>query len=777
MSNNYSELSLKELKETLSLHLSSEDKISSSEIIELAHEIGKRDKDNVRFSVDAKVIDRLGKELVARQETAVAEIVKNSYDADATAVDLEFIDASQQNGTLIITDNGEGMTREQLVNGFMRISSSEKFEQPLSTQYSRVRAGQKGIGRFAVQRLGNRLSLITKKNGSPLAYKLEIDWSEYNSNKDVYFITNSVKEISDNDDIKVGTKLVISGLVDAWSAAAIRRVYRYIADVIQPYPLEELSIEEGKPAFDPGFNVKFTRKTKGVSEIVADEKTMIYNYAVAEINGNVDDNGQTYVSLKSKKLNIGKNSPEEIKIGLDENNPDLPFNFLRNIRFKAFYYIYESSLIPRMHSTAVREVARREGGLKLYRNGFRVLPYASEGDDWLRLNESTRSNKILPRHATLNFLGFVEINDPDNQYNETSSREGLIENNSFRELVDFLHRSLISSAVRVAAVRGIKQVSNQKQDADGNWEEIEVRVKSISKTLDDLDDDNNYSPVIQRKRVKELKKEVKELIELNSAQINRSIKEKAMLRVLSSLGINIAQFIHEIKYYMDNIRGDIKSLIDNLSEDKSAIERLNILRKNFDEFNTYTSYFSDVASKNVVRELIPINMRKTLNDFRDSMLRDSKNSKIDFLKNHYSSLIIQTKPMHPSEWSSILFNLYTNAKKAIKRSGNDGKILIRCGIQDNVVFIEFCDNGDGISSENEDKIFDEFFTTTSASSLYSESQRFETSGTGLGLSIVKDIIRGYRGSISVVSPPSGFSTCIRVEVPEAKEKELDEYGL
>src|SRR5690606_40993540 len=71
-------------------------------ILELSSKLASFDKENVRFSVDAGVIDRLGTELVARQETAVSELVKNSYDADAVKVTLKFEDSDAVGGTLLL---------------------------------------------------------------------------------------------------------------------------------------------------------------------------------------------------------------------------------------------------------------------------------------------------------------------------------------------------------------------------------------------------------------------------------------------------------------------------------------------------------------------------------------------------------------------------------------------------------------------------------------------------------------------------------------------------
>lgn len=112
--------------------------------------------------------------MVGRAETAVSELIKNSYDADATVVDVDFINAFTQGGSLIISDNGLGMTKQQLINGFMRISSTDKLHNPTSIRFNRTKAGKKGIGRFAAQRLGERLILVTQTKEPQMQYKLRL---------------------------------------------------------------------------------------------------------------------------------------------------------------------------------------------------------------------------------------------------------------------------------------------------------------------------------------------------------------------------------------------------------------------------------------------------------------------------------------------------------------------------------------------------------------------------------------------------------------------------
>ena len=105
--------------------------------------------------------------------------MKNSYDADAKEVKVRFINANVEGGKLLISDDGVGMTKKQLKDGFMKISSTDKIHSPKSEKFGRTKAGRKGIGRFATQRLGNQLVIITQTLEAPKALKLTINWDDY----------------------------------------------------------------------------------------------------------------------------------------------------------------------------------------------------------------------------------------------------------------------------------------------------------------------------------------------------------------------------------------------------------------------------------------------------------------------------------------------------------------------------------------------------------------------------------------------------------------------
>ena len=315
-----------EIKMRLSSLLSAEE-VDYGEILSLSNELSKYDKDNVRFSVDAGVIDRLGSELVARQETAVSELIKNAYDADATHVKLIFENTASVGGRLYISDNGSGMSRDELINGFMRIASTSKIHNKYSSKFRRSRAGQKGIGRFAVQRLGQKLIIRTQSDESDIALELSIDWKDYQNDTDLFSISNSIKEIPQLPNS--GTTLIIDDLSDKWSKASIKRIYRYISEIIQPFSLSD-DINHS----NNNFTVTLSKMENAISEDIVDSRLNVYDYATAIIDGKISDDGIGHFDIYSEKLDINESG----FIGNDPNNDNVPFNKLNNVKFRAYYF-------------------------------------------------------------------------------------------------------------------------------------------------------------------------------------------------------------------------------------------------------------------------------------------------------------------------------------------------------------------------------------------------------------------------------------------------------
>lgn len=734
--------------------------VDLDKVLNLAHALADEDDQRIRFSIDASLIDRLGRELVAKQETAVAELVKNAYDADATTVKLTFRDSTTPLGTLEIRDNGHGMTREEVIAGFMRISTRDKLDNPTSRKYGRERAGRKGIGRFAAQRIGLKLTLLTQVRRAKHALKVTIDWQAYKGHRDLYTITNEIETI-ENFRKGSGTTLLIENMRDGWADGQIQRTYRYIAELLQPFPLsKKRRSPRGERPNDPGFKATFISESDGVSETIANIHSTFYENASAIIEAYVDEKGRGYWSVISQRYNLGLKNQH---VGPDENAPKKAFASLRNVHLRAYYFLEDrDDELPWNLKKIIRQALQDHGGIRLYRNGFRVLPYGEIDDDWLRLDLSYRRRIILPQHGNQNFFGFIEVRDSEGEvFEETSSREGLIENEAYQQLTDFGFKTITAAVIKIAGARGRKQTSSIQ------WEPptFSEKAESLAERLESLGKGSKDKRA--RERFRKLADQIRDLGQEGAQQLQDQIEENAMLRVLSGMGLSIGEFTHEIRFLIGALEIDLGSMPKGTGKAAKYFKRF---KANLGTLTTYANYFDRAVADNVHREMVPLELRDVAIRLEDAVEPWLGRKGIK-LKSKFKGYGLFTRPMHPSEWASILLNLCTNAVKAIERSQVDGKILIQGGEIGDFLFLEFADNGDGIPKANRDKVFDAFYTTTLPPGASSDVST-ELAGTGLGLKIVKDILINYNGDITLTEPPKGYSTCFRIEVPRAKEEEI-----
>lgn len=733
---------------------------------------------SVFFSVDANIINRLGKELVGRAETAVSELVKNAYDADAKLVKLDFIDSFDQGGKLIIDDDGHGMNIQDVIKGFMTLSSTSKVHEPLSPKYNRHRAGRKGIGRFATQFLGEKLTIITQTLNSESAIKVVINWNSYEMDKDLSSIENHIEIV---DKIKEhGTTLYIESLRHSWTDAQIKRVFRYVSDLLQPAFLsinsEKLKIANQSDEF---FLVECYRTENGLKSIIADLNKILFGKSLAIIEGYVDNSKYGNLKLNSSSFNI---KDVIIPINSNEKGGDLiePYEKLKNIHFIAYYFIYSrqeyyTNGISKLELANVEDLAAARSGIRMYRNGFRVLPYGEIGDDWLGLDrkrskidielENEKLEFNIP-YSNKNFFGFVEVIDKEGIcFEETASREGLIENESLNELKDFIRKTIIAGVKRIAPY-----VYKEKKNRDTkirNNKTIKEKVLGIQSKIDEF---TNYSNTDNSNSEKS--EELKFLFSDLETDLKDILDELAMLRILATLGITIGEFTHEIIQFPVFFNSKLKSLL--LSETNlSKRESLNQVLDKINHLDTYTSYFNDAVSRNSKRELECIELRRVIRPFIESSSWDFEHERI-VVEEEIIGYDLFTCPMHPSEWHSILLNLYTNSKKALRRAKPlKKKIKIKAGKTETIVFLEFSDNGDGISKEYEERIFDAFFTTSTPAGMNAKPSE-QMTGSGLGLKILKDIVNEYKGQIYLTAPDEEYKTCFRIEIPMASDKQIEE---
>jgi signal transduction histidine kinase len=747
---------LDDLKEKLGTLLA-QDATDFQGIVEVAAEIAKCEPGVVRFTTDAAMVRRLGRELVAKQETALAELVKNAYDADATSCTVNFDDNGYR---LEIVDDGAGMSRDDIERGFMRLASDVKVKNPVSPKYKRPRAGKKGIGRFATERLGGRLTILTQTEAEDHAWNVTIDWTAFEQGADINLIANAISEAP--KERPNGTRLRIEGLSDTWSEADLKRVYRYVSTLLQPVFHE---VEAAHAQDDPGFSVQITRGGQDIGEpqLRLDADSEIFSRAVAVIEAEIDAHGNTTWWLSSSKLSLPS---DRQRIGLDRNRP-LPLRHARDAELKAHYFIQSQEFLG--HSTAsIKQLLNDYGGVRLYRNGYRVPPYGDRDDDWLGLDYKRSTFAPI---SSKTFLGYVALADPEGiLFEETSSREGLIETDAFRELRDIMSAVLEAAVRRIESERG-KGRKRKKQDPESGLRAA-TEVEAAAREIEQLVNSPGVArvlgaPELQRfqlavTRVREAARATAEIVR----ERDELLKELNMLRILASMGLTIAEFTHDFSHLAETMELNVKAIKRAAARSPQALEKkLALFEEQFRQVRAYTAHFGNMLTNNASRSLQAIELYSFARKFREdlSVLFDRRG--MDLVVQRPQEYDIYTTKMHPSEWSSILLNLLTNSIKAAKRAQQPGRFLIRVGTASpGFVFLEFSDNGDGIPKDNRERVFDAFFTTTGGSPARA-SDTSQAIGTGLGLKIVADIVQSVGGHAEVVDPPQGYATSIRLTVP------------
>jgi signal transduction histidine kinase len=725
------------------------------------------------FHADAAIITRLGRQLVARQETALVELVKNAYDADATQVDVSFEDRGTGQASLEIRDDGVGMTYDDLANGFLRLASETKVEFPKSTKYRRTRAGRKGIGRFSTQRLGDRLELTTYAAGEPHTLRLVADWTTFAAGRRLEDVRVQIMELPPGSP---GTRLRIEGLHDTWTSGQIRTCWRGVLALQQPFPVAPTIVRGA----DPGFSVRFL-DGGGLFEaenVIADMQSEILDHLPVVIEMAVDDGGHARWRMPKDAFGPTKDWRPIHHLHRDDRAPPA-YEHLRDVHMKTYHVILDPTLLPSVVFTRVRDLMSEEGGIRLYRNGFRVTPYGEQEDDWLGLDEAYGRRDFLAPISNRNFFGVIEVTDPDGVlFEEHTSREGLIETDAFRELRELTSSVLITGATEVQVERGRKPRSKSPPPDPAKTaalSEARAALRAAREAAQDAARDGGGPAVLEE--VVELTAEAERVVEAQEKRFEEQqaalADEAAMLRLLASIGMTTAEFSHETGMSFEAFRFDLQRVftvaLAARPDDETFATQAERAQAALARLDTLTAYLNATVASRALREIHPVSLSKSVEDFKRGLSAHAatQSAQLEVRTPPFDPLY--TRPMHGAEIASVLLNLHTNALKALKRAGGERRILVEADrLSDDVVRIRFSDTGDGIPEANRHDVFEPFFTTRTAPAARSRDVE-HAKGTGLGLWIVDQIARNAGGEVEVVHPPHGYATCLEFRVPAELE--------
>ena len=726
-------------------------------------------EDTFSFSVDARLVTQLGEQLVPSDVTALAELVKNAYDADATTVLIDYR-PDDDPPCFIIEDDGHGMALEDVRQGWMTIGTAVKERMKISPLFKRARTGRKGIGRFAGQRLGKELILWSTVKGEDAATEVDFDWEVFKPGRSLEDIVQARRSIPAAKK-EHGTRLTIKGLLRKWSSDDLKEVLEKLIRLQAPSTMKARKGEK-KPT-DPGFSVLVSINGASVQEDL-DEVDLLRDESTFTIIGKVDKTGKGTYEFRfhrPKGKIIRESFPHALKTGPLEFNLDV--------------FVFRKESLERLSIRRAADLGKRYGGCQIWRDKFRVYPYGEPDDDWLGIDAHVASRRPplnMPRNVQV--LGGVKItakNNPD--LVDLLTRRGLLDNQAFKDLKEFMFEGIKLGANEHAALAGKRSRGGtaKSKPSEATLKEVErARAEREVRRQEKADAWRKATAegVIEERLSKEWEKEAEaeeksqrqheeQLIQKVEEAERELLDENAMLRVLASLGTGLAAFSHELRMVGSSVSfatQEIEKLAS--SYPGNAAEEIEIqtscLRDGIEDMAAYRRYIDDFIQTSSRRKRQPIELKpfimnhlQTFGSFLDAR---SIVPRSDIPRG------IFTVSMHRAELNSVLFNLITNAVKAMLVPGvSDRRILFKGFTDGNEACLVVADTGCGIPRSIADRIFDPFISRT-----HTQDDEALGQGTGLGLTIVKDIIASYGGVVEVVKPPSGFHTAFEVRIA-AKE--------
>jgi len=518
----------------------------------------------------------LGEELIGDDRLAVFELVKNSYDADATFVDIT-VDLESSVPTIAVQDNGSGMTEDDITGKWLELATSSKrsADGHRSPIYSRRRLGEKGVGRIAALKLGSGLRLVTKAHGSDEC-EVKIDWDslidqdDYLEGLEVTVVRNSRAPRIFKDG--TGTRIEIFDLRRKdWSRRDLRGLYRLVTSLSSPF--------EAPDAFQVSFDAP--GRNSELKDLIAPNdflETSVWKYRftidAGKFSWEYEFNPPTWKDVKAKKYgekndslpltaeDSGAKPKRKTKSGDDPifvSKEDL--EGIGPVSGVIFAYHRRSEVLNSTGSSSqLRAWLDDQTGVRVYRDGVRVFNYGEKGDDWLGLN-ARRINTPSGKLGASSVVAAIHLDrNASDSLKEKTNREGFDQSPTYFRLrrvvlsafehLERVHsddRKLLDDVIRGGAAKNTLRFA----DAIKNIRSSAKRHKLGKELLDDID-------VIE-----------KEFGELRDVMTNAGMA-----------GLNLAVIFHEVEREVEAIASALDRGANEIAL-RSQVENLHQLLQGF----------------------------------------------------------------------------------------------------------------------------------------------------------------------------------------------------
>ncbi|MFA7380006.1 MAG: sensor histidine kinase [Bacteroidia bacterium] len=675
----------------------------------------------LKWRFDVNTFRLLGRELITDRITAVFELVKNCYDANATQVnvDLYNVTINADDRKITISDNGVGMSYDDIENKWMVVGTNSKrtilySEKPFNRRF----VGEKGIGRFAVDKLGGNLIIKTKKKGDKEWLNVNINWDEYESKSKGSQLTlftdieNPVFASPGKVD-EQGTILEISFVNEVWTKNDIDRLYKELTKVVSPFhPL------------NPPFNIYVnSNEHKEYTNKLVKADAIKYSSHQAAIDFDKESGKQEVLRFDTK---AGKIITD--KVDIKSFGP---------VRVKLYFFDEEAK---RRFRKSYKDSDKRIDGVKVYRDNVVTTPFAEFEDDRDKQRDVLGIDKRLWRDifnkiSTREVIGVVDITKEDNPLIiDATNRQDFVDNAEYRDLKEFIIEQLdVFSQVKIYE-RLLKRVTTtsalQKAGRDVKFfkeaiESIENQNPTLKPVLESIKTQAIEVSQAISKGISEQKKERQEFIRKENIYFSLMSLQDYAIRISHAVRTSLGKIKRMAEFFKNNFPN---AKYEELFKDYALMiyDEMNTLNKVIDFMLSYAASnvdFEDFSVKKLIEELLYSGYKQT---FQDEGIKVTVEIKDDFIINANKKF-----------FQDIIQNLVANSIKALSNEKNK---IIKCTgyIEDDYFIFIFSDNGNGINEGDEEKIFGLYYTTTA-----------EHGGAGLGLFIVKTRIEALKGTVEV----------------------------
>jgi signal transduction histidine kinase len=720
-----------------------------------------------KFKPSSRIITTIGEDLIKDMNSAIIELVKNSYDADATKVDIKissFEENKNEKLKIEIIDNGHGMSFETVINKWMVPATADKLDRKYSPG-GRMLQGRKGIGRYAVAKLGEVINLRTiSKSGEKTT--LSIDWRDFN--KYEYLEDVDIDIFNEKTNLSSETNIEIIGSTEKlyeWTEEKIDLLIKELSKLLSPIRSNSSMSEKDKFDINIIFNNfifdNYSNRKINISPIPLID---LYDY---RIYGKISKNGKIDLTYENK---ITSNSQEEeINYIIEDINKN---DFCAEVRYDIRAFDRDPQAIDDLIGRGLKDsetgqfMGKREArnllnslsGISIYRGDFRVRPYGSPGYDWLELDKKRVQNPSM-RIGNNQVVGFVKIEkEEESHLEEKSARDGLKENKYFE--------ALKKSIIEVINELEIRRFEFRKKSGRGR------NSKSISEELNNLFDfddlSKNVDEILKSKNVEEdVIYEINDYIEKTQdykTKILKDIKETISLyQGQITLGKIIMVILHEGRKPINWFKSQKKTLVYMAEKFRNENDNEELLNKIIDRINRSGEYAEMLV--NLFKRLEPLSIKKRrrktkfnlysfFNEINDLFEAELKKSKIKFILKGNNKTIVKS---FKQDFFIVFTNLFENSIYWLNISkSEDKKITVYISEDDSKIYIDFNDNGSGIKEEYivNENLFEPGFT-------------LKENGTGLGLSIAGEAIERNNGQLKAISNKNG--AYFRVEIDKKDE--------